>query len=145
MEVLLGHPGGPLFAHRDDGVWSIPKGEYLPEEEPLAAAYREFAEEIGLAPPDGEAASSGGGADVIAARLSRSELNALVASLPDEALGHLVLAAVRQLRRRLARAGRVSLRGRGDAGRTSVLERSAQQLIAELSEGGHDDDDWGAG
>lgn len=53
-EVLLGHPGGPLFARKDDGVWSIPKGEYLPDEEPLAAAYREFAEEIGVAPPDGE-------------------------------------------------------------------------------------------
>ena len=54
LEVLLGHPGGPLFAGRDEGVWSIPKGEYLPDEEPLAAAYREFAEEIGVAPPDGE-------------------------------------------------------------------------------------------
>ena len=54
LQVLLGHPGGPLFAQRDDGVWSIPKGEHGPDEEPLAAAYREFAEEIGVAPPDGE-------------------------------------------------------------------------------------------
>ena len=54
VELLLGHPGGPLFAGRDDGVWSIPKGEYTEDEEPLAAAYREFAEEIGTAPPDGE-------------------------------------------------------------------------------------------
>lgn len=52
-EVLLGHPGGPLFASRDEGVWSIPKGEYGPDEEPLAAAYREFTEELGVAPPDG--------------------------------------------------------------------------------------------
>lgn len=52
-ELLLGHPGGPLFAGRDDGVWSIPKGEYGAGEQPLAAAYREFAEEIGVAPPDG--------------------------------------------------------------------------------------------
>ena len=54
LEVLLGHPGGPLFAGKDEGVWSVPKGEYGPDEEPLAAAYREFVEEIGLAPPDGE-------------------------------------------------------------------------------------------
>jgi predicted NUDIX family NTP pyrophosphohydrolase len=54
LEVLLGHPGGPFFARKDDGVWSIPKGEYEGDEEPLAAAYREFAEEIGTAPPDGE-------------------------------------------------------------------------------------------
>lgn len=53
LEVLLGHPGGPLFAHKDDGSWSIPKGEHLLDEAPLTAAYREFAEEIGLAPPDG--------------------------------------------------------------------------------------------
>lgn len=53
-EVLLGHPGGPLFARRDDGVWSIPKGEYGEDEEPFAAACREFAEEVGVAPPDGE-------------------------------------------------------------------------------------------
>ena len=53
-EVLLGHPGGPLFARKDDGVWSIPKGEHDAGEEPLAAAYREYAEEIGVAPPDGE-------------------------------------------------------------------------------------------
>ena len=54
LEVLLGHPGGPLFARKDDGVWTIPKGEYTAEEDPLAAAYREFTEEIGVAPPDGE-------------------------------------------------------------------------------------------
>jgi predicted NUDIX family NTP pyrophosphohydrolase len=51
LEVLLGHMGGPFFARRDDGAWSIPKGEYLPDEEPLAAARREFAEEFGAAPP----------------------------------------------------------------------------------------------
>lgn len=54
VEVLLGHPGGPLFARKDDGVWTIPKGEYDEVEDRLAAAYREFAEEIGVAPPDGE-------------------------------------------------------------------------------------------
>ncbi len=52
VEVLLGHPGGPYFARKDD--WSIPKGEYTDGEEPLAAAYREFAEELGMAPPPGD-------------------------------------------------------------------------------------------
>ena len=54
LQVLLAHPGGPLFARKDDGHWTIPKGELDPGEEPLAAAYREFTEETGIAPPDGE-------------------------------------------------------------------------------------------
>ena len=54
LEVLLVHPGGPVWARRDAGAWSIPKGEYAPEEEPLAAARREFAEELGSVPPEGE-------------------------------------------------------------------------------------------
>lgn len=53
VEVLLGHMGGPYFSKRDDGAWSIPKGEYGDDEAPLAAARREFAEELGLAPPPG--------------------------------------------------------------------------------------------
>lgn len=48
------HPGGPMWARRDAGAWSIPKGEYVPGEDPLAAARREFAEELGTPPPDGE-------------------------------------------------------------------------------------------
>jgi predicted NUDIX family NTP pyrophosphohydrolase len=56
IEVLLGHMGGPYFARRDDGAWSIPKGEYGPDEEPLAAARREFTEEFGTAPPSTDAA-----------------------------------------------------------------------------------------
>ena len=51
VEVLLGHMGGPYFARRDAGAWTIPKGEYEPDEQPLAAAVREFAEEFGSAPP----------------------------------------------------------------------------------------------
>ena len=47
LEVLLVHPGGPFWAKRDDQAWSIPKGEYPPEEDALAAARREFAEETG--------------------------------------------------------------------------------------------------
>lgn len=53
LEVLLVHPGGPLWARRDDGAWSIPKGEYEPGEDPLAAARREFAEELGVEAPRG--------------------------------------------------------------------------------------------
>ena len=48
-EVLLVHPGGPFWAKRDDGAWSIPKGEYDDGEEPRAAALREFEEEVGSA------------------------------------------------------------------------------------------------
>jgi len=54
LEVLIVHPGGPLFARKEDGVWSVPKGEYEPGDDPLAEACREFAEEVGSAPPDGE-------------------------------------------------------------------------------------------
>jgi len=53
LEVLLGHMGGPFWARKDEGAWSIPKGELEPDEEPLAAARREFAEELGHPPPDG--------------------------------------------------------------------------------------------
>jgi predicted NUDIX family NTP pyrophosphohydrolase len=53
--VLLVHPGGPAWARRDRGAWSIPKGEYADDEDPLAAARREFEEELGTAPPEGEA------------------------------------------------------------------------------------------
>lgn len=48
LEVFLVHPGGPFWARKDDGVWSIPKGEFEPGEEPLAAAQREFTEETTL-------------------------------------------------------------------------------------------------
>ena len=47
IEFFLVHPGGPFWAKKDLGVWSIPKGEYDPGEDPLAAAKREFAEETG--------------------------------------------------------------------------------------------------
>lgn len=48
VEVLLVHPGGPFFAKKDLGAWSIPKGEVVEGEELLAAARREFAEELGF-------------------------------------------------------------------------------------------------
>jgi predicted NUDIX family NTP pyrophosphohydrolase len=53
VEVLIAHPGGPFWARKDDGAWSIPKGEYADGDDPWAAARREFEEEVGLAPPDG--------------------------------------------------------------------------------------------
>jgi predicted NUDIX family NTP pyrophosphohydrolase len=59
LEVLLVHPGGPFWARRDEGAWSIPKGEYEPDEDPLAAARREFTEELGTAPPEGSAEDLG--------------------------------------------------------------------------------------
>lgn len=49
LEVLLAHPGGPYWARKDLGAWTIPKGEYT-DEDPLAAARREFEEETGLEP-----------------------------------------------------------------------------------------------
>lgn len=53
IEVLLVHPGGPFWAKKDRGAWSIPKGEHGPDEDPLAAARREFEEETGF-PVQGE-------------------------------------------------------------------------------------------
>lgn len=54
LEVLLVHPGGPFWAKKDDGAWSIPKGEFEADEEALGAAKREFEEETGVACPAGE-------------------------------------------------------------------------------------------
>jgi predicted NUDIX family NTP pyrophosphohydrolase len=65
-EVLIAHMGGPLWARREDGAWSIVKGEYEEAEEPLAAARREFEEETGVSAPPaaarelGEVRQSGG-------------------------------------------------------------------------------------
>ncbi len=65
-EVLLVHPGGPFWRKRDDGAWSIPKGEYGAGEDAQAAAFREFAEELGVTPPSasphplGEVVQAGG-------------------------------------------------------------------------------------
>jgi predicted NUDIX family NTP pyrophosphohydrolase len=50
-EVLLVHPGGPFWARRDEGAWSIPKGEHDDEEDAEAAARREFEEELGVLAP----------------------------------------------------------------------------------------------
>ncbi len=54
LELLLVHPGGPFWAKKDKGAWSIPKGEYDEGEDPLIVAKREFEEELGTPPPPGE-------------------------------------------------------------------------------------------
>ena len=51
LRLLLVHPGGPFWAKKDQGAWSIPKGEYAAGEDPLAVARREFEEELGSPPP----------------------------------------------------------------------------------------------
>jgi predicted NUDIX family NTP pyrophosphohydrolase len=53
LEVLIAHMGGPFWARKNEGAWSVPKGEYDDDEDPLAAATREFGEELGVAPPEG--------------------------------------------------------------------------------------------
>ena len=53
-EVLLVHPGGPFWRNKDEGAWTIPKGEFDDSEEPLEAAQREFKEELGSPAPAGE-------------------------------------------------------------------------------------------
>jgi predicted NUDIX family NTP pyrophosphohydrolase len=56
LEVLLVHPGGPFWAKKDDGAWSIPKGEHDADDDPHACALREFEEELGSAAPATDAA-----------------------------------------------------------------------------------------
>ncbi len=53
VDVLIGHPGGPFWAKKDDGAWSVPKGEYAQGEDPWLVARREFEEELGKPPPEG--------------------------------------------------------------------------------------------
>lgn len=50
LQLLLVHPGGPFFVNKDEGAWSIPKGELNPDEDPRQAAQREFQEELGVIP-----------------------------------------------------------------------------------------------
>jgi predicted NUDIX family NTP pyrophosphohydrolase len=59
IEVLLAHPGGPFWAKKDTGSWSIPKGEYLEDEDAFAAARREFKEETGFDAPTVQAIELG--------------------------------------------------------------------------------------
>ena len=54
LEVFLVHPGGPFWVKKDNGAWTLPKGEYIESEQPLDAARREFQEETGFPAPSGE-------------------------------------------------------------------------------------------
>ncbi len=54
LQLLLVHPGGPFWRKKDEGAWTIPKGEFNDSEDPLDAALREFGEETGAQPPQGE-------------------------------------------------------------------------------------------
>jgi predicted NUDIX family NTP pyrophosphohydrolase len=79
-EVLLVHPGGPFWARKDAGAWSIPKGEYDDGEDPRACALREFEEEIGMALPPGELEDLGSvkqkGGKVVSAWAAEGDLDA---------------------------------------------------------------------
>lgn len=78
-QVLLGHMGGPFWTRKDDHAWSIPKGEHEPDEDPRAAAAREFAEELGCPPPPGELVELGtarGSGKVITAYALAGDLDA---------------------------------------------------------------------
>ena len=79
-EVLLVHPGGPFWARRDAGAWSIPKGEHDADEDPQACALREFTEELGSPPPAGELVDLGTvvqrGGKVVAAYALEGDLDA---------------------------------------------------------------------
>lgn len=82
LELLLVHPGGPFWARKDEGAWSIPKGEYEETQDPRAAALREFAEELGspLPVPDsrlielGQARQPGG--KIVTAWAAEGDLDA---------------------------------------------------------------------
>lgn len=79
VEVLIAHPGGPFWSRRDDGAWSIPKGEQPDGEDPWVTARREFVEELGLDPPDGERLELGvvrqAGGKVVTAFAVRGDLD----------------------------------------------------------------------
>jgi predicted NUDIX family NTP pyrophosphohydrolase len=78
-EVLLVHPGGPFWKRRDEGAWSIAKGEVGPGETPLDVARREFQEELGVPPPDGEVTPLGSirqaGGKVVRAWAARGDVD----------------------------------------------------------------------
>jgi predicted NUDIX family NTP pyrophosphohydrolase len=80
LELLLVHPGGPFWAQKDVGVWSIPKGEYGDDEDPRACALREFEEETGTPLPPGELIELGDvrqkGGKVVTAWAAQGDLDA---------------------------------------------------------------------
>jgi predicted NUDIX family NTP pyrophosphohydrolase len=84
VEVLLGHMGGPFWSRKDAAAWSIPKGELDAGEEPVTAARREFAEELGFAAPTGELRELG---SVVQSGRRKTVLGyALAGDVPDAAV-----------------------------------------------------------
>lgn len=91
-EVLLAHMGGPYWASKDDGAWSIPKGEYDPDaESAVDAAVREFREELGVAPPDGPYAELGTWAYSSGKRITVFVADAAAFGLPEFDFGTFTL------------------------------------------------------
>ena len=84
VEVLLAHPGGPIWERRDAGAWTLPKGEYEPGEDSEAVARREFEEETGNPAPDGPAIDLGEirqkGGKIVAAWAIEGDLDPALAS-----------------------------------------------------------------
>jgi predicted NUDIX family NTP pyrophosphohydrolase len=79
VQVLLGHMGGPFWAKKDDGAWSVPKGEYADGEDPLEVAHREFEEEIGSPVPASDLVPLGelrAGAKVLTVWAAEGDLDA---------------------------------------------------------------------
>ncbi|NEM05511.1 NUDIX domain-containing protein [Geodermatophilus normandii] len=82
VQVLLGHMGGPFWAEKDDGAWSVPKGEYGDGEDPLAVAHREFEEELGSPVPASDLVPLGelrAGAKVLTVWTTEGDLDAAAA------------------------------------------------------------------
>jgi predicted NUDIX family NTP pyrophosphohydrolase len=82
LQVLLGHMGGPFWAKKDDGAWSVPKGEYGDGEDPLAVAHREFEEELGSPVPASDLVPLGelrAGAKVLTVWAAEGDLDAAAA------------------------------------------------------------------
>ena len=80
LRVLLVHPGGPFWKKRDLGSWTIPKGEYVDDEDARAVALREFEEETGIAPPTGDLLELGevrqAGGKIVTAFALEGDINA---------------------------------------------------------------------
>jgi len=119
----------PAVDERQTDFFGAPAPELpSPHAHPVRQARPKQSARRWLSSPDGEEARGGDDLDALASRLSPPELDELAAALPDDALAHLTLAAVRQLRRRLARSGSRGARSRASA----ALERTARQLADEL-------------
>lgn len=121
----------PVVDERQADIFgaSLPAQPASEPESPPARQLKSKPRSQAPAPPEPQDLPAEPGIDALAARLSAAELDELAVALPNDSLAHLALASVRQLRRRLARAGG---QGRSSKVRASPLERAARQLAAEL-------------